>query len=355
MTCELHTTKPPSIKDLYKLSDVIGKGHFSTVRRAWCYSDNQHVAVKILKKHRIEYNKIMDEIGILRSLNHPHIIKFFDAIESSSKLYVIMELAKGGELFEKIIELHHYSVSSAACIIRQMLFALQYLHQNNIVHRDLKPENLLLSTDDPDSEIKISDFGLAEVVDKQSLPPTQSISGTIPYLAPEVILKQRVGTSADVWSLGVVCFTLLAGFPPFFCEDQQELMHQIVCGDYSFPSPYCDHFTAEAKDLIARMLVLDPQHRITASEALNHPFLTQSRSTQPIQHLNSVLDQMKVYNTKRRMKKAVTALSVVYRLRRSLSVSMDKFASPNSNPNLNFNASEGDGNAEENIKCQEPQ
>jgi len=232
-------------------------------------------AVKIIKKAAVKMDaksqgRLETEVKILQSMKHPHIIPLHNIIETSATLYLIMELVKGGELFDKIVAKGYYSEKEASMLIKNVISAIEYLHQNNIAHRDLKPENLLLKEGD-DTHVMISDFGLSRILGDRSMAYTAC--GTPYYVAPEVLSGKGYGKEVDLWSIGVITYFLLAGFPPFMGNNLREIVDQISIANYEFPAQYWDAISESAKDFIRKLLTVDKDQRATSQQALNHPWI----------------------------------------------------------------------------------
>ncbi|TSL34535.1 Calcium/calmodulin-dependent protein kinase type II delta 1 chain [Bagarius yarrelli] len=242
--------------DEYQLYEELGKGAFSVVRRCMKNSTGQEYAAKIINTKKLsarDHQKLEREARICRLLKHPNIVT-------------------GGELFEDIVAREYYSEADASHCIQQILEAVLHCHQMGVVHRDLKPENLLLASKLKGAAVKLADFGLAiEVQGEQQA--WFGFAGTPGYLSPEVLRKEPYGKPVDMWACGVILYILLVGYPPFWDEDQHRLYQQIKAGAYDFPSPEWDTVTPEAKDLINKMLTINPAKRITAAEALKHPWI----------------------------------------------------------------------------------
>jgi len=219
---------------------------------------------------------IQTEIEIMRMIEHPNIISLHEVFEdkTTKKIYLVMELVTGGELFDRIVEKGSYSEKDASELIAKVISAVRYLHKKGIIHRDLKPENLLYASADEDAEIKLADFGLSKIVglDDDSA-VTNTTCGTPGYVAPEVLRMKGYDRSVDMWSIGVILYILLCGFPPFYEENTAKLFQTIMDGKYDFPDPEWTNVSDSAKDLIQRMLTVDSKKRITADEALEHPWI----------------------------------------------------------------------------------
>ncbi|KAJ8254724.1 hypothetical protein GJAV_G00196460 [Gymnothorax javanicus] len=210
----------------------------------------------------------------------------------------------GGELFEDIVAREYYSEADASHCIQQILEAVLHCHQMGVVHRDLKPENLLLASKSKGAAVKLADFGLAiEVEGEQQA--WFGFAGTPGYLSPEVLRKDPYGKAVDLWACGVILYILLVGYPPFWDEDQHRLYQQIKAGAYDFPSPEWDTVTPEAKDLINKMLTINPAKRITASEALKHPWISHRSTVASCMHRQETVECLKKFNARRKLKGAI--------------------------------------------------
>jgi len=268
------------IKSVYDMKNVLGTGAFSKVRLAEHKETKQLVAVKCIPKKLIKGKEasINNEISVLRKLRHPNIVGLREVYNNSSHLYLVMEFVSGGELFDRIVEKGNYTELDASKLIKQVLEAVAYLHDNDIVHRDLKPENLLYQNPSEDSKIMISDFGLSKIHVEGSTMKTAC--GTPGYVAPEV-LKQRSYTKAvDVWSIGVIAYILLCGYPPFYEENDQKLFEQILKADYEFDSPYWDEISDAAKSFIRQLMHLSPEKRLTCEQALRDPWIADGAASE---------------------------------------------------------------------------
>ena len=218
------------------------------------------------------------------SIDHPCIIQLLDVIDTENNLYIILELADGGELFDKILEKIRFSEKEAKLHFYQMVSAVAYLHKKNIAHRDLKPENVLLSNDDSNPLIKISDMGLSKLVDHTTF--LQTFCGTPQYLAPEVLISRvrgdgSYGFEVDMWSLGVILYILLCGCPPFSTErTDKSLVRQVCDGDYSFPKSKWANISDSAIDLVSKLMTVEKNIRLTAEQALAHPWLNEAENVE---------------------------------------------------------------------------
>jgi len=261
----------------YEVKGELGRGAFSVVKMGINKKTGEKVAIKIIDRNDVgkDYEKNLKmEMDILRRVDHPNIIALHEMIEAGNKLYFVMELVTGGELFDRIVEKGSYSEEDAKVLVRKIVSAIDYLHKQNIAHRDLKPENLLVKSIDDDTEVKIADFGLSKIIDKDKM--MQTACGTPGYVAPEVLNAEGYDKEVDMWSVGVITYILLCGFPPFYSESVPEVFEQIMKAEYDYPEEYWDEISAEAKDFIDHLLVVDVAKRLTAEQSLNHPWLRQS-------------------------------------------------------------------------------
>uniref|UniRef100_A0A6B2LC64 Protein kinase domain-containing protein n=1 Tax=Arcella intermedia TaxID=1963864 RepID=A0A6B2LC64_9EUKA len=261
-------------------------------------------AIKIIEKNQAEeeLQLLQREIDIMQKLDHKNIISLEEVFDEKDTIYLVMELVSGGELFDQIVSRGTYSEADAANIIRQILEAVDYMHANGIAHRDLKPENLLCSGDQ-NNTIKVTDFGLSKDFGSASL---RTSCGTPDYVAPEVLKGNPYDNSVDIWSIGVITYILLCGFPPFYGNTDQQIFEKILKVDYDFPSPDWDNISAEAKQFIKTILVGEPGKRPSASEALEHPWIKHLAPTKPLERLEFFKAGMSKYNLQLQEKKKAT-------------------------------------------------
>eukprot|EP01135_Chromosphaera_perkinsii_P010608 Nk52_evm8s2192 gene=Nk52_evmTU8s2192 len=297
----------------YELREMLGRGSFSTVLKCVHKKTSAEYACKIVNRiSGIGKNNdatIDEEIRLLRKFHHPNIVKLVEDFSTPQNAYLIMELVTGGELFDQIVLRKFYSETDASKLIRQALSAVNHMHQNGVVHRDLKPENLLC-TGQGDS-IKISDLGLATFAQGES--GLKLMCGTPGYVSPEVLSRTGYGPKVDSWSLGVILYILLCGFPPFSHKDDGELLKISREGKYKYPSPYWDHISESAKDLIDNLLVVDPSRRYSVEQALRHPWIASGEMALN-EHLESTIEQLKKFNARRKFKVAALAVQFSNRL-----------------------------------------
>ncbi|XP_034471048.1 calcium/calmodulin-dependent protein kinase type II delta 1 chain isoform X23 [Hippoglossus hippoglossus] len=293
--------------DEYQLYEELGKGAFSVVRRCMKISTGQEYAAKIINTKKLsarDHQKLEREARICRLLKHPNIVRLHESISEEGFHYLVFDLVTGGELFEDIVAREYYSEADASHCIQQILEAVLHCHQMGVVHRDLKPENLLLASKLKGAAVKLADFGLAIEVqgDQQAW---FGFAGTPGYLSPEVLRKDPYGKPVDMWACGVILYILLVGYPPFWDEDQHRLYQQIKAGAYDFPSPEWDTVTPEAKDLINKMLTINPAKRVTATDALKHPWICQRSTVASMMHRQETVECLKKFNARRKLKGAI--------------------------------------------------
>ncbi|XP_072314661.1 calcium/calmodulin-dependent protein kinase type II delta 1 chain isoform X2 [Eucyclogobius newberryi] len=301
--------------DEYQLYEELGKGAFSVVRRCMKNSTGQEYAAKIINTKKLsarDHQKLEREARICRLLKHSNIVRLHESISEEGFHYLVFDLVTGGELFEDIVAREYYSETDASHCIQQILEAVLHCHQMGVVHRDLKPENLLLASKLKGAAVKLADFGLAIEVqgDQQAW---FGFAGTPGYLSPEVLRKDPYGKPVDMWACGVILYILLVGYPPFWDEDQHKLYQQIKAGAYDFPSPEWDTVTSEAKDLINKMLTIHPAKRVTATDALKHPWICQRSTVASSMHRQETVDCLKRFNARRKLKGAILTTMLVNR------------------------------------------
>ncbi|KAI1653034.1 calcium/calmodulin-dependent protein kinase 1 [Daldinia decipiens] len=295
-------------KAKYRFGRTLGAGTYGIVREA--DGPNGKVAIKIILKKNVKGNEQMvwDELDMLQRLKHPHIVRFVDWFESRDKWYIVTELATGGELFDRICEQGKFTEKDASQTIRQVLDAVSYLHDRNVVHRDLKPENLLYLSKDSDSDLVLADFGIAKMLDTKDEVLT-TMAGSFGYAAPEVMLKKGHGKPVDMWSLGVITYTLLCGYSPFRSENLQDLIDECSSGKVVFHERYWRDVSDDAKDFIMRLLQPDPEDRWSSKQALKHPWLSGENASD-----HNLLPEIKAYMAKARLRRGIELVKLTNRI-----------------------------------------
>ncbi|XP_031565834.1 calcium/calmodulin-dependent protein kinase type II delta chain-like, partial [Actinia tenebrosa] len=251
-------------EDAYEVTEFIGKGSFGEVKKCVHLKTHELFAVKeiVVTNGKDDREKAVQEAEICGCLDHPSIVKLEEVFYTDTSVLMVLEYLPGGDLFDGIVSRKHYSEKDACACIRQVLKALKYLSEKGIIHRDLKPENLLLSErscEEKPPVIKLTDFGIAKLMKDGVRTISCRGSGSPMYLAPETILESSIDSAVDMWACGVILYLLLAGYPPFWNEKVEFLLLSILQCNYTFPSPYWDTVSEPAKDLIRRMLVVDPR------------------------------------------------------------------------------------------------
>lgn len=268
---------PSKILSRHMLTKIIGEGNFAIVHHCVDRTTGQEYALKIIDKSKCcgKEHMITNEVQILKTVQHPNIVQYVADYETPNEHFIMMELIVGGDLFDAVAKHVKFSEENAQVMMMNLASALAYLHENHIVHRDIKPENLMVQMDDKNVIcLKVADFGLAQKVNG----PVFTVCGTPTYVAPEILSEVGYGVKIDVWAAGVILYIVLCGFPPFVSEhdNQEELFDDILSGVYSFPSPYWDEVSDQAKDLISHMLQSNCELRFSAEDVLDHPWLERS-------------------------------------------------------------------------------
>ena len=305
----------------YTLGATIGQGSFGKVKKATDTHRNKLVAVKLVngrnfKRH--EYEQFMNEIDVMTDIVHPNSIQLYSVYEYEPHMFaMIMELAEGGELFERIQSKGSFTEEEAAGIMRQLLSCLKFMHspERKIAHRDLKPENILFIAQTDDSCVKLTDYGFSKRVmaDVNNMHGGcdhvfKTRLGSPNYVAPEILSSRHApyGVEVDIWSLGVILYIMLCGYFPFYSENERELYKQIRSARYDFPEEEWSHVSDAAKDLVTSMLTLDPRLRATAADCLRHPWIANPRMPSRVPFPQKSLDRLRIFveeNTKRQGRK----------------------------------------------------
>ncbi|KAM4863922.1 serine/threonine-protein kinase DCLK1 [Urocitellus parryii] len=303
---------PATIAERYKVGRTIGDGNFAVVKECVERSTAREYALKIIKKSKCrgKEHMIQNEVSILRRVKHPNIVLLIEEMDVPTELYLVMELVKGGDLFDAITSTNKYTERDASGMLYNLASAIKYLHSLNIVHRDIKPENLLVyEHQDGSKSLKLGDFGLATIVDG----PLYTVCGTPTYVAPEIIAETGYGLKVDIWAAGVITYILLCGFPPFrgSGDDQEVLFDQILMGQVDFPSPYWDNVSDSAKELITMMLLVNVDQRFSAVQVLEHPWVNDDGLPENEHQLSVAGKIKKHFNTGPKPNSTAAGVSVI--------------------------------------------
>lgn len=325
-------------KSRYRFGKTLGAGTYGIVREADCPEGK--VAVKIILKKNVKGNEQMvyDELEMLQRMKHPHIVKFHDWFESRDKYYIVTQLATGGELFDRICEKGKFTEKDAAETIRQVLDAVNYLHHNNVVHRDLKPENLLYLTPDSNSALVLADFGIAKMLDSKNEVLT-TMAGSFGYAAPEVMLKKGHGKPVDMWSMGVITYTLLCGYSPFRSENLSDLIEECKNGRVIFHERYWKDVSKDAKEFILALLQPDPNKRPSSESALKHVWLSGKTASD-----HNLLPEIRAYVAKARLRRGIELVKLANRIE-ALKIQEDEEEDVPGEADMPANAREAAGEA----------
>ncbi|XP_020786604.1 calcium/calmodulin-dependent protein kinase IGa [Boleophthalmus pectinirostris] len=301
-----------NIKDVFDFKAKMGTGSFSEVYMVREKATGKLFALKCLRKKHLAHSNLENEINVLKRIKHENVIGLEDFYESRTHYYLVMQLVSGGELFDRIVDKGVYTEKDASSVVKQVLQAVSYLHQNCIVHRDLKPENLLYFNSDENAKIMVSDFGLSKTVEHGVM---STACGTPGYVAPEVLAQKPYSKAVDCWSIGVITYILLCGYPPFFEDSETRLFSKIMRAEYAFHSPFWDDISESAKEFIRKMMEKDPAKRFNTEEALRHPWIAgDTAKDQDIYH--SVCEQMERNFAKSKWKQAFNATSAIHQMKK---------------------------------------
>ncbi|KAJ4847340.1 hypothetical protein Tsubulata_026782 [Turnera subulata] len=321
------------LSDEYEVSGILGRGGFSVVRKGVLKSggDKRYVAIKTLKRlgasapsgfprsrsmkapagnqASVSEALLTNEILVMRRIvenvsPHPNVIDLYDVYEDQNGVHLVLELCSGGELFDRIVAKDRYSEREAAAVVRQIAQGLCALHKANIVHRDLKPENCLFLSESEDSTLKIMDFGLSSV--EEFTDPVVGLFGSIDYVSPESLSQGRISSKTDMWSLGVILYILLSGYPPFIAQSNRQKQQMIMAGDFSFYEKTWKNITSSAKQLISDLLQVDPERRPSAQDVLDHPWVVgDSAKEEPMDP--EIRSRLQSFNARRKLRAAAIA------------------------------------------------
>ncbi|CAI9088395.1 OLC1v1022705C3 [Oldenlandia corymbosa var. corymbosa] len=298
------------IKLHYTLGKELGRGQFGVTHLCTEIATGRQYACKSISKKKLvsksDKEDMKREISIMQHLSgQPNIVEFKGAYEDKHSVHLVMELCAGGELFDRIIAQGHYSEKAAASICRAIVNVVHVCHFMGVMHRDLKPENFLLSDKSESASLKATDFGLSVFIEEGKV--YKDVVGSAYYVAPEV-LKRRYGKEADIWSAGVMLYILLSGVPPFWAENERGIFDAVLRGYVDFDTQPWPSISSSAKDLVRKMLTMDPKKRITAAQVLEHPWMREGEaSDKPID--SAVLSRMKQFRAMNKLKKL--ALKVI--------------------------------------------
>ncbi|KAF3806087.1 Calcium/calmodulin-dependent protein kinase cmkB, partial [Colletotrichum gloeosporioides] len=311
----------------YKVGKTLGAGSYSVVKECVHIDTGRYYAAKVINKRLMagREHMVRNEIAVLKkvSMGHQNILTLVDYFETMNNLYLVTDLALGGELFDRICRKGSYYESDAADLIRATLSAVAYLHDHGIVHRDLKPENLLFRTPEDNADLLIADFGLSRIMDEEQFHVLTTTCGTPGYMAPEIFKKIGHGKPVDVWALGVITYFLLCGYTPFDRDSDFEEMQAILNADYSFtPFDYWRGVSEHAKDFIRKCLTIDPKKRMTAHEALQHPFVAGYLNGEG-EGQNLLPTVKKNFNARRTLHAAIDTVRAINKLREGQQNLMD--------------------------------
>ncbi|KAI8546055.1 hypothetical protein RHMOL_Rhmol07G0086300 [Rhododendron molle] len=331
-----------TLSEEYEVLDILGRGGFSVVRRGIKRSSTQHVAIKTLRrlgpsvmlpsppegrkrgkqqqqlpqKEGVSVSDALltNEILVMRRIveevaPHDNVIQLHDVCEDpTGDVHLILELCSGGELFDRIVAQERYSEAGAAAVVRQIASGLEALHRANIVHRDLKPDNCLFLDERVDSPLKIMDFGLSSV-EEEFTHPVVGLFGSIDYVSPEALAQGQgriISFKSDMWSLGVILYILLSGYPPFMAQNNRQKQHMIKAGEFSFYEKTWKNISSSAKQLISGLLTVDPDRRPSANEILQHPWVI-GYSAKQEQMDAEIVSRLQSFNARRKLRAAAIA------------------------------------------------
>lgn len=300
----------PELDSEYEVGKALGRGCFATVYKATRRSDGCAVAIKSVEKNRLDGDTaklLQNELEVLQAVSeHPGIVTLLDSVETERYMFFVMEYVNGGPLLDRIVSKGNFSENDARVLLRAILRTLKYLSNLGCVHRDIKPENILVDNYSEKWPLKLTDFGLSAKMQPDEL--LHGALGTPLFVAPEILKGYGYDCACDMWSLGVVLYLVLCGYPPFPYDHPGELVRAIINGEYCFPAQEWDHVSGDAKDALTRMMEVNPKHRLTAAQALEHPWFRAAQSTSGLPN-----SQLKSFNAKRKLKASVVAVRTVVR------------------------------------------
>lgn len=311
----------------YKILEILGQGAFSVVYKAQHKVTKQLRCIKKIEMSNFSKSQeenIMNEIEVLRKIDHPNIMKIFEYYEKHGHLYIVTEYLAGGELFDRIEKEESFSERDAALYMKQILKAVAYLHSNKIVHRDIKPENIVFENEKDDSHLKLIDFGTSREVLLNKKMNTRM--GTAYYIAPEV-LKKCYDVKCDIWSCGVILYTFLCGYPPFNGSSEMKIIGRIVKGEFKFPKEEWGTISTNAKNIIKQMLTYSPAKRPSAEELLKDPwFHNRKQSTFTTTTKLAVVKNLKNFKAQTKLQQAILLYFVnFFDIAKEKTILMDAF------------------------------
>uniref|UniRef100_A0A8C5N1S2 Serine/threonine-protein kinase H1 n=1 Tax=Leptobrachium leishanense TaxID=445787 RepID=A0A8C5N1S2_9ANUR len=282
----------PRVTAKYDIKALIGRGSFSRVVRVEHKASKQPYAIKMIETKYREGREVCEsELSVLRRVRHTNIIQLIEVFETQERVYMVMELATGGELFDRIIAKGSFTERDATRVLQMVLEGVKYLHTLGITHRDLKPENLLYYHPGTDSKIMITDFGLASARKKGDDCLMKTTCGTPEYIAPEILVRKPYTNSVDMWALGVISYILLSGTMPFEDDNRTRLYRQILKGKYSYSGEPWPSVSNLAKDFIDRLLMVEPGERMTAAQSIKHPWVVSMAASSSMKNLHRSISQ----------------------------------------------------------------
>ncbi|KAK4307744.1 hypothetical protein Pmani_020514 [Petrolisthes manimaculis] len=317
-----YSTEP--FESLYEVYEDIGSGQFAVVRRCVEKATRSEYAAKYIRKRRVASSRrglplevIAREVHVLQKLHkHQNIISLHQVFDNGQHVILVLELVRGGELFEHISERERLSEEEASAFLHQILLGVCHMHSNDIAHLDLKPENVLLLSKNR-QHIKLIDFGLSRVITDAE--EVRDLMGTAEFVAPEIVNYEPLCLATDMWAIGVITYILVSGSSPFLGDSQQETFNNVTAVDYTFDTQYFSGTSDLAKDFICRLLVKDVRKRMTAKESLSHPWIQPESEEQEEERRDAQtnMDNFKSYQARRRWKHSVKVVTLCNRLSRS--------------------------------------
>lgn len=273
--------KHEDVETYYDFHEDVGQGQYAQVFKGKKKSDGENaadVAIKIIDRKDTGANvqSVTDkEIEVMLKIDHPGCVKLHEVYQTADQVQLVMELMEGRDLFDRVITRKKYSEANAIALMKQVCHGVRHLHEQNIIHRDLKPENILLCHAEEDTNCKVADFGLSKLFpeDARDL-QTQTLCGTPGYVAPEVLNREPYGVEIDAWSVGVIAYIVLCGFPPFPLDMAANSVKKVKNAEFTFPMPQWNGISEEAKDFISQTILVDKDKRLTMDGAIAHPWLT---------------------------------------------------------------------------------